>query len=96
VVQGLDVPVAADPSGELCGGGLAGGQAGDGVDGEGPPLLAVRQGPDPAGDAEGLGGVGEAEPGGDGGGFKRSVFFAAMPAAVLPVAGGGWPARAGS
>ncbi len=63
VVQGFDLPVAAYPSGELGGGGLAGGQAGDGVDGDGPPLLA-GQGPDPAGDADGLGGVREGEPGG--------------------------------
>jgi hypothetical protein len=37
---GFDVPVAADPSGELGGAGLAGGQAGDGVDGDGPPFSA--------------------------------------------------------
>src|SRR5258706_15663633 len=88
VVQGFDLPVAAYPSGELGGGGLAGGQAGDGVDGDGPPLLA-GQGPDPAGDADGLGGVREGEPGGDGRGFGGAVLFAAVAAVVLPVTGGG-------
>src|SRR5258708_3221925 len=87
VVQGFDLPVAAYPSGELGGGGLAGGQAGDGVDGDGPPLLA-GQGPDPAGDADGLGGVREGEPGGDGRGFEGAVLFAAVAAVVLPVTGG--------
>ena len=39
VVQRFDLPVAADPGGELGGGGLAGVQAGDRVDGDGAPLL---------------------------------------------------------
>jgi len=38
VVDGFYLPVAADPSGELGRGGLAGGQAGDGVDGDGLPF----------------------------------------------------------
>jgi hypothetical protein len=42
VVDGLDVPVTADPSGELGGSSLGDGQAGDGVDGEGPPFLLAR------------------------------------------------------
>ena len=45
VVQGLDVPVAADPSGELGTGGLADGKAGDGVDDEGPPVTASGEWP---------------------------------------------------
>lgn len=40
VVQGFDVPVATDPPGEPGGAGVAGGQAGDGVDGDGPPCPA--------------------------------------------------------
>ena len=40
VVQGLDLPVPADPLRELGGGGLAEGQAGDGVDGDGLPFPA--------------------------------------------------------
>ena len=77
VVQRLDLPVAADPGGELGGGGLVGVQAGDGVDGDGPPLPAV-QGPDPAGEADGLGGVREGEPGGDGRGLEGAVLLAAV------------------
>jgi hypothetical protein len=88
VVQGFDAPVAADPLGELGGGGLAGGQAGDRVDGDGPPLLASGQGPDPAGDAECLRGVGEAEPGRDGGGLEGAVLLTAVAAVALPVTGG--------
>ncbi len=84
VVQRLDLPVTAYPSGELGVGGLGGGQAGNGVDGEGPPFLLAVQGPDPAGDANGLGGVREGKPGRDGGGFEGAVFFAAVtPVALL-------------
>ena len=61
VVQGFDVPVAAYPAGELGGGGLVGGQAGDGVDGDGPPFPAGK-GPDPAGDAEACMACGKASP----------------------------------
>jgi hypothetical protein len=77
VVQGLDLPVAADPDGELGGGCLVGVQAGDGVDGGGPPPPAVQR-PDLAGEAEGLGGVREGEPGGDGRGLEGAVLLAAM------------------
>jgi len=86
VVEHFDVPVAADPAGQLAGGGLGDGQAGDRVDGDGAPLPA-RQGPDPAGQAEGLGGVREGQPGGDGCGFERAVLLAAVPAAALAVSG---------
>jgi hypothetical protein len=82
----FDLPVAAYPGGELGRGGLDGGQAGDRVDGDGSPFPAV-QGPDPAGDADGLGGVRKGEPGGDGGGFESAVFLAAVPAVVLAVPG---------
>jgi hypothetical protein len=51
VVQGFDLPVAADPGGELGGVSLAGGQAGDGVDGDSAPFLLAGQGLDPAGNA---------------------------------------------
>jgi hypothetical protein len=44
VVDGLDLPVAADPSGELGRGGLSDGQAGDRIDGDGPPFLLAGQG----------------------------------------------------
>jgi hypothetical protein len=67
---------------------LGSGQAGDGVDDEGPPLLLAGQGRDPAGEADGLGGMREAEPGGDGRGFEGAVLFAAVPAVVLPITGG--------
>src|ERR1019366_7268348 len=87
MVQHLDLPVTAYPSGEPGGGGLGGGQAGDGVDGEGPPFLRAVQGPDAAGEADGLGGVREGEPGGDGDGFEGAVLFAAVPAVALAVAG---------
>jgi hypothetical protein len=86
VVQGLDLPVAADPSGELGGGGLGDLQAGDGVDRDGAPFPA-DQWPGPAGEADGLGGVGKGQPGGDGGGLEGAVFLAAAPAAALAVAG---------
>jgi hypothetical protein len=85
VVQGLDLPVAADPGGELGGGCLVGVQAGDRVDGDGPPPPAVQR-PDLAGEAEGLGGVREGEPDGDGRGLEGAVLLAAMAPVVLP----GW------
>ncbi len=82
VVQGLDLPVAADPGGELGGGCLAGVQAGDGVDGDGPPPPAVQR-PDLVGEADGLGGVREGEPDGDGRGLEGAVLLAAMAPVVL-------------
>jgi hypothetical protein len=74
--------VAADPGGELGGGGLVGARAGDGVNGDGPPPAAVQR-PDLAGQADGLGGVREAEPGGDGRGLEGAVLLAAVAPAVL-------------
>jgi len=82
VVQCPGLPVAADPGGELGGGGLVGVQAGDGVNGDGPPPAAVQR-PDLAGQADGLGGVREAEPGGDGRGLEGAVLLAAVAPAVL-------------
>jgi hypothetical protein len=86
VVEDFDVPVAAYPPGELGRGGLGDGQASDGVDGNGAPL-AGAQGPDTAGEAQRLGGVGEGEPGGDGGGLEGTVLLAAVAPAVLAGAG---------
>jgi len=60
VVKGLDAPVPSEVVGEAGGAGLGGGEVGDRVHGRGAPALAV-QGPDPAGDADRLGGVREAE-----------------------------------
>jgi hypothetical protein len=61
VVEGFNVPVAADVAGELVGAGLGGGEAGDGVDGDGAPSAGPLV-TDFAGQPDGLGGVGEAEP----------------------------------
>jgi hypothetical protein len=44
-----------------------------------------------AGEADGLDGVGQGEPGGDGGGLQGAVLFAAVPAAALPRWHGGVP-----
>src|SRR5829696_3176175 len=60
VVQRLDAPVPSDPVGQAGGAGLGGGEAGDCVDGHHAPAAAV-QGPDLAGDADRLGGVGEVQ-----------------------------------
>jgi hypothetical protein len=49
MVQRLDLAVATYPSGKLGDGSQRGGQAGDGIDGEGPPFLRGVQGPDAAG-----------------------------------------------
>lgn len=62
--------------------GLVGVQAGDGVNGDGPPPAAVQR-PDLASQADGLGGVREAEPGGDGRGLEGAVLLAAVAPAVL-------------
>ena len=63
-------------------GGLVSVQAGDGVDGDGPPPPAVQR-PDLAGEADGLGGVREGEPGGDGRGLEGAVLLAAVAPVVL-------------
>jgi hypothetical protein len=68
-VQGvLDLPVPADPGGELVGAGLVRAQVGDRVDGLGAPrgLAGAGGGSGLADDLDGLGGVREQDPGGDG------------------------------
>lgn len=84
-VQGPGLPVAADRGSELGGGCLAGVQAGDGVDGDGPPPPAVQR-PDLTSHAEVLGGVREAEPGRDGRGLEGAVLLAAVTP-VVPAGG---------
>jgi len=54
-------------------------------------LLIVERGTDAAGDADGLGGVGEGQPDGQGGSLEGAVFLAAVPAAALPVTCGDGP-----
>ena len=83
VVQHLDLPVAAYPFSELGRGSLGSGQAGDRVDGAGAPFLVAVQGPDAAGDADGLGGVREGDPRRDGADLESAVLFTAVPAVVL-------------
>jgi hypothetical protein len=56
----LDRPVPTEVAGELPGCGLAGGQAGHSVDGDGAPSSAGKVA-DAAGDLDGLGGVREAQ-----------------------------------
>src|SRR5262249_24587808 len=81
----LDLPVAADPGGELAGPGLLGGQAGDHVAGLGtPPAAAGPAGA--AGDLDGLGGVREREPGGDGDSLDDPFLDPAVAAPVGHVA----------
>jgi hypothetical protein len=73
----FDTPVAADDGGELARGGLGGGQGGDRVAGFTRPFsfhCAV------AGDLEGLGGVREGQPPGDGGDLEDAPLAAAVPA----------------
>jgi len=62
VVQRLDAPVALDSVGQAGGVGLGGSESGDRVHGHGAPA-PVGERPDPAGDADRLGGVGESRPG---------------------------------
>ena len=88
VVQHLDLPVAADPFSELGRDSLAGVQAGDRVDGEGAPFLLAAQGPDAAGEADGLGGVREGDPRRDGRDLEGPVLLAAVPAVAVLAASG--------
>ena len=71
----LDLPVAADPDRELGWRGLAGGQRGDGVAGLGAPS-AAGDAAGPAGDLDGLGGVGEKQARGDGDRFDDAFLDA--------------------
>src|SRR6266498_4450646 len=68
----------ADPVGEAGGAGLGGGEAGDGVHGHGAPPPAGKW-PDAAGDADGLGGVGEVQAS-HGGGLQAADLDPAVPA----------------
>jgi len=80
-VQRLDAPVPSDVVGQAGGAGLGGAEAGDRVHGHGAPAAAA-QGPDPAGDPQRLGGVGEVQAG-DGGDLEA----AGLDPAVAAVAG---------
>ena len=77
----LDAPVPTDPVGQADGMGLGGGEAGDRVHRHGPPPPSGKR-PDPAGDPQRLGGVGEVQAG-DGGDLQA----AGLDAAVAAVAG---------
>jgi hypothetical protein len=79
-------PVPPDPVGQAGGAGLGGGEAGDRVHRHGAPAAAA-QGPDPAGDPDRLGGVGEAQIS-DGGDLEAAEFHAVV-AAVAGVVGDG-------
>jgi hypothetical protein len=74
-------PVSAEVVGEAGRAGLSRGEAGDRVHGHGPPAPAGKRS-DPAGDSQGLDGVGEAQAG-DGGDLEG----AHLDAAVALVAG---------
>src|SRR5262245_54626293 len=78
----FDGPVTARHGGELGWAGLGGGQRGDRLDGLGGPFpLLPRPGRRPAADdLDGLGGVREGEPLGDGGDLKGAVLAAAVTA----------------
>jgi hypothetical protein len=86
VVQRLDAPVAPDPVGQGGRACLGGGEAGDRVYGHGPPAAAGKR-PDAAGDAQGLGGVGEVQAG-DGGGLEAADLDPAVAAVAGVILGG--------
>src|SRR4051812_23886434 len=92
----LDVPVAADPGGELGGFGLVQVQAGDGIDGlGGEPLRLIQAAPATA-DLQRLRGVREPDPGGDGEDLQGADLAAAV--STVGVAGGvrdGTPGQSG-
>ncbi|MEV0399695.1 ATP-binding protein [Actinoallomurus sp. NPDC050550] len=81
VVEGFDLPLAADPGGEFVGPGLVGGEAGDGVDGGGRGFAAVA-GPGLAGDGDGLGGVVEQQPFGQRDDLETAAFGPAVSGRV--------------
>ncbi len=85
VVQCLDAPPAqlVGKAGGAC---LGSGEAGDGVHRHGAPAAAGKRA-DPAGDPQGLGGVGEVQAS-DGGDLQLADLYAAMPA-VASVVGDG-------
>jgi len=73
----LDAPVPAQRISELSGGALRGGEVGDGVDRFGAPPAAGGR-PSSAGDLQGQGRLGEANPGADSGELDAAVFGPAV------------------
>src|SRR5579859_640812 len=94
----LDSPVAADEAGKVGGPGLDDGQRGDRVDRLGGPFLAVLPGQWPAAahDLDGLGGVGEGQPGRDRGDFQGAPFSAAVAFVSRPAGDRDVPPAAGT
>ena len=78
VVVRLDGPVLADEAGQVLGGGVGAGQAGDGVDGLAGGLAGGGVLP-PPGDLDGLAGAGEVQVA-DVGGLQGAGLGAAVPA----------------
>lgn len=78
----LDLPVPADPAGELFGTGLVRAQVGDRVDGLGAPssvsVRARAHGSCLAGELRGLAGVRELDPHGDGDDLERADLSASV------------------
>jgi hypothetical protein len=81
----LDAPVAADDAREVGGARLGGGQRGDRVAGFTRPFPFHCAA---AHDLDGLGGVREGQPAGDGGDLEGAPLAAAVPA--FPLVIGGW------
>jgi hypothetical protein len=82
----LDRPVAADPDGELRRPGLVNAQVGDPIDGLGREAFRLVEAASAAADLQGLGGVREVDPGGDGQDLARADLATAVSA--VGVAGG--------
>jgi hypothetical protein len=82
VVQRLDAPVAWHVVGQAGGAGLGGGEVGDRVHRHGAPAPAV-QGPNPAGDPQGLGDAREVQP--SHGGDLQAADFGSTVAAIAGV-----------
>src|SRR3954447_2702821 len=76
----LDVPVAADPRGELRRSGLVRAQVGDGVDGFGGEAFRLVQAVSSTADLDGLGGVREVDSSGDGQDLQGADLAAAVSA----------------
>jgi hypothetical protein len=92
VVEGFDAPVAADPASDLGGCRLVDGEAGDGVDGDGLPLLGASL-TDPAGDADCLGGVREQQSLCQSDDLDGPALVASMATVILGVHDGDLPPR---
>ncbi len=78
--------MAADPGGQLCRFGLVDVQVGDGVDGFGGEAAWLVETTPATADLQGLDGVREVDPGGDGEDLQRANLAAAVAAVI--VAGG--------